>query len=129
MVERSARVTLSRLEVEKRLVEALEAAGLTVYRSFSLGEALASLPGGCECHGRADCTCSYAVLLAYDGSAAPSLVLAHGRDGLLQLRVSGGVSDGARERILEIATAAVAGSEALAPDGSEEGSVSLGGRC
>ncbi|MHB0876088.1 MAG: hypothetical protein ACYC5O_08595 [Anaerolineae bacterium] len=88
--------------IEGRLTAALEADGLTVYRSFSLREALSTLPDcACQCHGTDQCTCTYTVMLAYDNSSLPALVIVHGRDGLLQVQVSGGEKiTGAEGRIV-----------------------------
>ena len=97
-----ARVNLDRQEVEGRLAEALEAAGLKVYRSFSLHEALETLPDrNCQCHGTDKCTCIYSVLLAYDEASLPALIVAHGRDGWLEVQVTGSsLGSRARGRIL-----------------------------
>ena len=55
--------------------------GFRVVRSFDLRSAVA---GQCECgcphHGTAQCTCQYAVLLAYGATGAPIVVIAHGQD-------------------------------------------------
>ena len=95
-------------ELEALLTRALEAAGLTVYKGFSLREALKILPAcPCRCHGTDECTCTYTVLLVYDGSSSPALVVVHGRNGLMELRISGGgLTGSSRERILDtLATA------------------------
>lgn len=89
-------------ELEVLLTRALEAAGLTVYKGFSLREALRALPPcPCQCHGTDKCSCIYTVLLVYDSSSPPALVVTHGRNGLMELKVSGsGLTDSFRERIL-----------------------------
>ena len=95
------RVQTGRQDVEHLLTQTLEAAGLTVYRSFSLREALRELPK-CDCalHGTPDCSCNYTVLLTYGEQQPPTLIVAHGRKGLAQLRVSGAGSALLRERLL-----------------------------
>lgn len=68
--------------VIERLSDAFEAAGLRVYRSFDMRNALAALHDECTCphHGTSMCTCQYAVLLVYGDAPAPALVVIHGRD-------------------------------------------------
>ncbi len=77
-------------EMEAKLIGALQNAGLTAYRSFSLCEALRALPAsGCACHGTPRCGCLYSVFLAYGPASPPVLIVAHHRDRVLEVEVRG----------------------------------------
>lgn len=80
--------------VIERLSDALEAAGLRVYRSFDMRNALAALPDRCTCphHGTSKCTCQYAVLLVYGNAPAPALMVIHGRDEVTWFAIPAGNS-------------------------------------
>ncbi|NPV10000.1 MAG: hypothetical protein HPY83_18805 [Anaerolineae bacterium] len=77
-------------EPERELTRALEAAGLVVYRSFSLCEALQVLPQrGCPCKGTPDCTRRYTILLVYHLASPPALMIVHQHKRALEVQVRG----------------------------------------
>lgn len=87
-------VELSHDVVIERLTDALEAAGLRVYRSFDMRTALTALHDECTCphHGTSKCSCQYAVLLVYGDTPAPALVVIHGRDETTWFAIPAGSS-------------------------------------
>ena len=69
------------------------AAGLTrhgfrVVRSFDLRSALTTHADcGCPCHGTAQCTCQFVVLLVYSEAGDPVVVTAHSPDALARVQI------------------------------------------